>query len=433
MSQPTTRRSRAEPARPADPADRPGHAGDGSGAGEVDSGAAGLAAGFSDRALLAITALVSLPIFWLGYGTDLDVEDVLLAGERIRSGDYAPSRNPGVPVVETIVGLVDPVGGHLLINLATVGALAALVVGIARLVRAWGHANGDLVALAFLASPVAVIAGASTGDFVWALAFFVWGALAHLRDRSVVAGVVFALAIGSRSTTVLLIAAFLVADGWDRAHRRRCATTAAVAAPLGAALFIPSWLAFDRTFAFLTATEGWHSFGNNLGRFVVKNYAAAGLALVVVVAVALPDLMRSLRRWSGDPLVRFAVLGLIITEVLFFQVPWKLAHLLPSLLAAVLWVAASDRNRRPFLWLLVGAVALNGVLALRPLTSDNPDESESGTFDPAITLGLLLNDIGCRIEFMDEPPRLESDAWSCTLEPVRGPGEVDVDAVGPDG
>src|SRR5918994_2706242 len=379
MSQPTTPRSRAAPARPADPADRMGPSGDGNDAAEVDSSAGGLAAGLSDRALLAITALFSLPIFWLGYGTDLDVEDVLLAGERIRSGDYAPSRNPGVPVVETIVGLLDPVGGHLLINLATVGALAALVVGIARIVRAWGHANGDLVALAFLASPIAVIAGTSTGDFVWALAFFVWGALAHLRDRSVVAGVVFALAIGSRGTTVLLIAAFLVADGWYRSHRRRCATTAAVAAPLG---------------------------------------------------VALPDLVRSLRRWSADPLVRFAVLGLIVTEVLFFEVPWKLAHLLPSLMAAVLWVAASDRNRRPFLWLLVGAVALNGVLALRPLPIDNPDESESGTFNPAITLGLLLNDIGCRIEFMDEPPRLESGAWSCTLEPMRGPGEVD--PVGPE-
>lgn len=415
MSQPTTRPSRAAPAPPD----------------EVDSLAAGATAGLSDRALLAITAAVTLPIFWMGYGTDLDVEDVLIAGERIRNGDYAPSRNPGVPVVETIVGLLDPVGGHLLINLVTVVALAAVVVGIARLVRAWGHANGDLVALAFLASPVTLIAGTSTGDFVWALAFLVWGALAHLRDRSVVAGVLFALAIGSRSTTGLLIAAFLVADGWDRANRRRCITTAAIAAPLGAALFIPSWLAFDRTFAFLTATEGWRNFGNNLGRFVVKNYAAAGLALVVVLAVALPDLVRSLRRWSGDPLVRFGVLGLIVTEALFFQVPWKLAHLLPSLMAAVLWVAASDRNRRPFLWVLVGAVALNGVVALRPLTSDNPDESESGTFDPTVTLGLLLNDIDCRIEFMDEPPRLESGAWSCTLEPMRGPGEVD--PVGPEG
>ncbi len=380
-----------------------------------------VSAGLSERALVAITAAVTLPIFWLGYGTDIDVGQVLLAGDRIRNGDYAPSRNPGVPVVETIVGLLDPVGGHLLVNVATVGALAFAVVGIARLVRAWGHDNGDLVALAFLASPVTLIAGTSTGDFVWTLAFFVWAALAHLRGRTVPAAVLFALAIGSRSTTLLLVAAFLVADGWDRAHRRRSLATAALAFPLGAACFIPPWLSYDRTFEFLTATEGWRGFGNNIGLLAVKNYAAAGLALVVLVAAAAPALVRSLRHWGSDPLLRFAVLGLVVTEALFLLVPWKLAHLIPCLMALVLWIAASERNRRPFLWLTIGAIALNGIVAFRPLTADQPNNSTTASFEPAVVLGLLLNDIDCRIEFMDEPPRSGTGAWDCTLEPVRGP------------
>jgi hypothetical protein len=377
--------------------------------------------GLSDRALVAITAALTLPMLWLGYGTDIDIEDVLLAGERIRHGDYAPSRNPGVPVVETIAGLLDPIGGHVAINLATAAALAAAVVGIARLVRAWGHPNGDLIALAFLASPLSLVAGSSTGDFVWAVAFFVWGALLHLRGHSLAAGVLFGLAIGSRSTTLLIVAAFLVADGWDRSNRRRCLATAAVTAPIGIAMYIPSWLAFDRTMAFLTATEGWRGFANNLGRLVVKNYTAAGLALIVAVAVAVPALVRSLRRWRVDPLVRFGVLAFVVTEALFFQVPWKLAHLVPTLMALLLWIAASDRNRRRYLWWLIAAIAINGVVTLRPLTSDNPDDSESGSFDPAISAGLVVNDVRCRIEFMDEPPRLESGAWPCALEPLRGP------------
>ena len=86
-------------------------------------------------------------------------------------------------------------------------------------------------------------------------------------------------------------------------------------------------------------------------------------------------------------------------------------------------MAASERNRRPFLWLMIGAIALNGIVAFRPLTADQPNNSETASFEPAIVLGLLLNDIDCRVEFMDEPPRLGTGAWDCTLEPVRGPSE----------
>jgi hypothetical protein len=107
--------------------------------------------GLSDLALLAVTAAVTLPVLWMGYGTDLDVGDVRAVGDLIRHGDYRPSRNPGVPVFETIVGLLDPIGGHIAINLACAAAAGAAVVGIARLVRTWGRPNGDLVALAFLA------------------------------------------------------------------------------------------------------------------------------------------------------------------------------------------------------------------------------------------------------------------------------------------
>jgi hypothetical protein len=378
-------------------------------------------AGLSDRALLAISAVVTLPILWMGYGTDLDIEGVRAAGELIRTGDYFPSRNPGVPTFETIVGLLDPIGGHIAVNLATAAAAGATVVGIARLVRAWDRPNGDLLALAFLASPITLIAATSTTDFIWALAFFVWGALTHLRDRTALAAVLFALAVGSRSSTALLVAAFLVADGWAPQHRLRAARTAAVAVPLAIALYVPAWLAFDRSLAFLSTSEGWRGLANNLGRFAFKNYAVAGPVLLIVAAVALPALVRSLRRWRDDPMLRFAVLGFAVAEALFLHLPWKPAHLLPALLAFVLWVGASERNRRPFLAVLVGAVALNGLVTFRPFAPDVPDVSTGARFDPAVTAGLVVNDIDCRAEFMHEEPRLHSDAWSCTLEPMRGP------------
>jgi hypothetical protein len=375
----------------------------------------------SDRALLLITAAVTLPILWMGYGTDIDVFDVLESGASIRHGDYFPSRPPGVPVFEAITAALDSVGGHLLLNLATAAAGAAAIVGIARLVRAWGHANGDLIALAFLASPMTLIAATSTGDFIWAVAFFVWAALWHLRDRPVVAGVLFALAIGTRLSSVFLIVAFLVADGWDRGHRRRCVRTLAVALALGALLYVPSWLAYDRSSEFLETAEGWRSFANNLGRFAYKNYASAGALFLVLVLVAAPALVTALRRWGDDPMLRAGVLGFAVSQALFFVLPWKYNHLLPSLLMLLLWLGASARNRRPFLWLAIGAIAVNGIVTFRPLAPDNPAVAEAGEWDPAISLGLLINDVRCRADAMHEdPPPLNPEAWACTLEPMRG-------------
>jgi len=375
----------------------------------------------SDRTLVAIVAVVTLPVLWMGYGTDIDVTDVLASAGTIRAGEYVPSRPPGVPVFEALVAVLDPVGGHLLVNLATAAACAAAVVGIARLVRTWGHANGDLLALAFLAAPGAVIAATSTADFTWAIAFFVWAALWHLRDRPIGAAVLFALAIGTRLSSVFLIVAFLVADGWAPERRRACLRTLALALPLGALLYVPSWLAYDRSAEFLETAEGWRSFGNNLGRFAYKNYVVVGLLFLVVVAIATPALVAALRRWRDDPMLRTAVLGLAVTEGLFFVLPWKYNHLLPSLLMLLLWLGASRRNQRPFLWLAIGALAVNGLVTFRPLAPDTPAVAQTGQWDPTLTQGLLVNDIGCRLDAMDEaPPRLNHEAWACTLEPLRG-------------
>ena len=169
---------------------------------------------------------------------------------------------------------------------------------------------------------------------------------------------------------------------------------------------MPSWLAYDRTLGFLEHTEGWRGFKNNVGRFGYKNYYVAGPLLILVALSCVPALFRSLRDWGNDHLVRVGFLCLVGTELLFLQVPWKPAHLLPAVLMFVLWVAATDRNRRPFLFLLIAAIAVNGIIAIRPLTPDRPDESQTADFHPTLQVGPFLNDVRCRLRYMDVEPAI---------------------------
>jgi len=401
--------------------------------GEAGRGPAILRRELPDWALAAITALVTLPVLWMGYGTDLDVGALKVTGALIRDFDYQPSRTPGVPVFEAIVAVLDPLG-HVAINLATALTTALAVIGIARLVRQFGRPNGDLIALAFLASPIALVAASSTADFMYAIAFFVWAAWFHLRDRSIVAGLLFALAIGCRSSSFIIIGLFLLADFWTPTSRRRCLTTAAVVVPAAGLLYVPSWMAYDRTLGFLEHSEGWRGFKNNVGRFGYKNYYVAGPLLILAALSCVPAFYRSLRDWSHNHLARVGFLCLVGTELLFLQVPWKPAHLLPAVLMFVLWVAATDRNRRPFLFLLIAVIGINGIIAIRPLTPDRPDESQTADFHPTLQVGPFLNDLRCRQRYMDVEPAILNGAWFCSLEPMRGPtiasqGEVPADVV----
>ena len=166
-----------------------------------------------------------------------------------------------------------------------------------------------------------VIAATSTGDFVWALAFFVWGALAHLRDRPVAAGVLFALAIGTRLSSVFLLARLPGGRRLGPAAAARCLRTALVAVPLGLLLYVPPWLAYDRSAEILETAEGWRSFANNLGRFAYKNYATAGALFLAVVLVATPALIAALRRWGHDPMLRLGVLGFAVTQGAVLRAP----------------------------------------------------------------------------------------------------------------
>ena len=302
--------------------------------------------------MVGLSALAYLPFTLLGYGTDIDVANVLRAGRSwVDDGSYQLSRDPGAAVHEVATAALDRVGGSVLVNLASVAFAALALWAVHGLVRRDGGRWPEWVTLVLATNPWFWIAATSLGDFVWALALALAGAVAAQRDRRVVAGLLFGLAIGCRASTVLLVIAWLVAErsgaSSERCSWRASAVTGATALAVGVLCFVPPWLDADRTFTFLDNELAFAGAGVHLGRWAVKNLAVVGVLAGVVLVVGFRQALGGLARWRASTTARFAVLTIVLSELLYFRFPFKPSTCSPVVAGLALLVGASTASHPP--------------------------------------------------------------------------------------
>lgn len=348
--------------------------------------------------VLATSLVLAVPLALSGPGNDLDVGNVFRSGRAIaRHLDYVPSRPPGAPLHEALVGVGDLLGGPLLTNLCSLVAAGLLLWQLDRLLRDEGVGPGGRWGVALVAAnPWFIIAASSTADYVFALLFVVLAGRAWRADRAVLAGIAAAAAMGCRVGSITLLVGLAVAEATaGRDHRRRVLVGGAVAGVATLVVFVPSFLEAGG----LAFAQNDFSSSSPLvlaGRTAAKDLLLLGIPATVVALVALPAVVAALRTWSEQWLVRASVVGLVLSQLLFLRFPWKLAHLLPTLLCvAILYaVALQDRPR-----LLVAMAVLQLVFAVvrvDVLAPDDPNQARGARVEPTITWGPVVTDWQCR-------------------------------------
>ena len=185
--------------------------------------------------------------------------------------------------------LLDRLGGSVAVNLAGVGVRPRSRCG-----ASWRLARDDGArwpAWACCSSPPTRGSGwrprrwaTSSGRSGSGLA----GAAAARRDRRLLAGVLFGLAIGCRSSTVLLVVAWLVAERLGDAGRRPPWRATARdrrdrSRLIGVVCFIPSWLDAGSRSGSSTPAEPFAGLRLHAGRWAVKNAAVIGVPAGVVL------------------------------------------------------------------------------------------------------------------------------------------------------
>jgi hypothetical protein len=345
-----------------------------------------------------------LPLVFLGYGTDIDAANVLRAGRSILHGHYEISRGPGAVPHEAATAVLDRVGGPILVNLAGVGFAVLAVWCVHRLLVRDGARWPALATVVLVANPWFWIASTSVGDFTWALALALAGCVAARADRRVLSGVLFGVAIGCRASSALLALAWLLAERTGSADEdddpvpwRDTLVTAGTLAVVGAACFVPPWMAADRSWDFLHNQLDFVGWRVHAGRFLVKNLATATLPGALVLLVGGRWLLAGLARWRASTVVRFAVVSVVLLEVLFFRLPFKPVHLLPVVAATALLVGAARIDHRRWIAALVAAQLVAAFVGLTLAAPDVPDHATGGRIALRVADGVVVNDVRCRL------------------------------------
>jgi hypothetical protein len=162
-------------------------------------------------ALLGLGVLASrLPFLNNGFGDDGDASRVFVAARALATtGRYEVSRSLGYPLQEGICALLWR-GGPAALNGASALMGTAAVVLFALVLRRLGARDTVLPALALAFVPVVYVNSVSAMDYVWALAFAMASLAALLGGQAALSGIVLALAIGCRVTSLVLLPPWLV-------------------------------------------------------------------------------------------------------------------------------------------------------------------------------------------------------------------------------
>ena len=321
-------------------------------------------------ALLALGVLAShLPFVTPGYGTDTDAWKFASAiREMSLTGRYTSSRLPGYPVVEFLSTPLARLGPWAPNALSALAAAACAWLA-ARLFARHGVRDAWLAGAAFVFLPAAFIAGTSSMDYLWALAFALAAWLDVAAGRPARAGLWLGLAIGSRITSVLFLpplALLLVmsrtTSGAVAVSARRVLALGGVATGVAVACYAPVFARYGwEMFSYSEINGGQSSavrFATGMlsggdpgvpwsligGQATVLLAGVVGCIAVGLLLVSLIWQRRGSARAAGvDAATGWAAALLVVLEAAFYlRLPHDEGYLLPAV---------------PFLMLALAAVA----------------------------------------------------------------------------
>ena len=357
-----------------------------------------------------IFLIPSIPLIFLGYGSDNDTYGVLSAG--VSTWDNLipqMSRHPGYWLYEVIVYGLSKLGGYILVNGATLVVSVLVLYRFYRLAICENVSNPTLLTLCLGFNPWFLIAATSTMDYMWALLFIVLSIELATKDKYFIAGVFSGVAVGLRLGSVFPLA-FAFFFTWLKAGIKNSFKgyflLGLVALVFIILFYFPSWLLSDKSFSFLTGHLGEESLWTlkmHAGRFFYKTIYLFGLSsFIVIVAIIGFHTLKGKGQISKSRLGIAAAGASIGNFILFAKYPIEISYLLPflffSLLLLGIYLGSESRNY--LIAILVTTVSYS-FINLSIAKPNIPGSASDASFGFFMEHGVLMQDISARLKIID--------------------------------
>jgi len=335
-------------------------------------------------ALAVLYAISRAPFVGISYGTDPDAWRMALTGYWLWDHhEYYPSRMPGYPVPEFGSALVIK-GGALATNSLTVLVSLVGLWFFAQIASKLDLPHRAVIVIAFAFTPLLWINSMTTMDYMWALTFILGTYYFLIQRSSVMAGIMMGLAIGSRSTSALMLLPFLLYMWRDDLKDE---IRPFIVAMLGVSLlaWAPGyWRYGPGMLTFYDAKVGYLNVLRLLGKDTLGLFGS--MAVIAAFAISLPRLLRLPLDFVRDKHVMVWLLTIVVTAVAFARLPHEAAYLIPVYPFAFLLMAKYLQK-----WVLTGAVAVVLLAGWVDLTSPGEEINSEAFTNASLGKGLVLS------------------------------------------
>jgi hypothetical protein len=160
---------------------------------------------------IPVVALICSQLIPIGYGTDIDNYRIMLSAKTlITEGIYTPSRNFGYPLNEMIMAPLYIIGKNIATNTTALIVFIISIFTFYKLCQRFKTKYPELLTLIYAIHPILLKNATVPLDYIWSL-LFIMSALVLLKDeKTLVAGISLAIAVGFRPTNIIFIVPSLI-------------------------------------------------------------------------------------------------------------------------------------------------------------------------------------------------------------------------------